>query len=67
MCLTPRLVGPCGAAASLCVTPRLVGPCGAAVCQVCEHHKRGFDPAALSETFGYQTLGNGLVAGQLQL
>lgn len=31
--------------------------------QVCEHHKRGFDPALLSETFGYQTLGNGLVAG----
>jgi hypothetical protein len=33
--------------------------------QVCEHHKRGFDSARLSETFGYQTLGNGLVAGRL--
>ena len=30
---------------------------------VCEHNKRGFEPAWLSETFGYLTLGNGFVAG----
>ena len=29
---------------------------------VCEHNKRGFDPAWLSQTFGYLTLGNGFVA-----
>ena len=30
---------------------------------VCEHNKRGFQAAWLSETFGYLTLGNGFVAG----
>lgn len=31
---------------------------------VCEHNKRGFEGAWLSETFGYLTLGNGFVAGE---
>lgn len=29
---------------------------------VCEHGKRGFDPALIGETFTYATFGNGLVA-----
>lgn len=34
---------------------------------VCEHNKRGFEGAWLSETFGYLTLGNGFVAGAFVL
>jgi hypothetical protein len=63
-------------AASLLAQPSSLHPChqyrdrdliSACINQVCEHHKRGFDSARLSETFGFQTLGNGLVAGRLSL
>lgn len=33
---------------------------------VCEHNKRGFPNAWLSETFGFLTLGNGFVAGEYE-